>query len=277
MNYCPQEILDLLPDYHLDQLPEAEAQQVRRALQDSPECRERLAEVSEVLDRLAFAAPPAEPPPSLKARVLAAALEEREGGAAEGDPSPPPPTPPAPSESPVLRRPGGAGRRWQTVLPYLGAAAAALLCVVFGLAYLDLRAENRLLREEVGSLRVEVEDGSGGEAGDAGLVVVPVEGTERASEVRGTAVADPRTGSLAFDAYNLPEAPEGHAYHAWLVGQNGETTHLGRMEPEGGEVRMTGRAPEPLGSYQALEITAEPLGEDDGEQDGPVYLQAELT
>jgi len=273
---CPENIKGLLPDYHLDQLPNGEAEEVRRALRESPECRESLAEISEVLDHLALAAPLAEPPPALKARILAQAAQEPAPVREPGRETIPPGSAsqePAPRELRVVRP-----RRWQAVLlPYAGTAAAALLTVALGLAYLDLRAENRVLREEVGSLRAEVAERSQETPRGGELVVVPVEGTERAGGARGTAVADPQTGSLAFDAYDLPDAPEGHAYHAWLVGRDGAATDLGRMEPEGGEVRMTGRAPEDLSSYEALEVTVEPVGEEDGQKDGPVFLKAELT
>lgn len=257
---CSENIKDLLPDYHLGQLPPGEADEVRRHLQEDEECQEHLREVAEMLDLMPLAVEPVQPPAHLKERVLERVREDasRRNRTA--------PEPAAVPDAP----PSG---RWsyRRMLPAL--AAAAMVLVAFaGLAwsYLGLQEENRQLQAEVQELQEDVR-GLRGE----GLVAVPVEGTGEAPGARGTAVVDPGEGSLALNVYNLPAAPEGHSYRAWLVGAEGQNLSLGPMElDERGDGRMTGQVSEPLADYEALELTIEPEGAE--EMGGPVYLQADL-
>jgi anti-sigma-K factor RskA len=252
---CDERVESLLLDYHLGQLSDAEAEEVRLALEESAECRERLEEVSRLLDLVPLSAPRADPPAELRARVLAraTAVEDRV----------PRPTTDREDQPPVARSVG----RFRRFAPLL-AAAVLLIVVVTPLtaSYLELREENRRLEAEIRVL----------DAGDREeLRVAAVEGTDRASDARGTVVLDPSTGELAFAAYDLPSPPNGHAYHAWLIGTAG-AQDLGEMEPDaGGDVSMTGQTPDPQASYETLEVTVEPEG-GAPEKTGPIYLQGKL-
>ena len=253
---CNERIESLLPDYHLDQLSEIEAEEVRRALAESAECRERLEEIGELLDLVPFAAPQAVPPDDLKGRVLSRV--------ASATPDP------ARRLPPPVRQEERRDSRLVGLAPYLAAAVMFASLIGLALAYWDLRENNRELQAQVQRL----ESGVGQPGAGEGLSVVPIEGTGDAREATGTVVVSPATGNLALDAYNLPTPPTGHSYHAWLVGPDGDAS-LGEMELESGsEARMAGEAPGSLASYEALEVTVEPIGESG--KTGPVYLRSEL-
>lgn len=266
---CSERIKDLLPDYYLGQLSPEESEEVRAHLAEHAACRKELEEVARVLDLVPLAVQKTDPPPGLKGRVMAAALSAPQEAAEE--------TPEAEArasgvpESVTPMRDASPGRRpgWRNLLPI--AAAAAVLIAFIGLtwAYVDLRQENERLQAEV----QELQDGV---SQQSELLAVTVEGTGLAPEARGTAVVDPGTGELAFDVYNLPEAPTGHAYQAWLVGPAGDTLSLGTMDlGEQGYGQMTGAVSEPIiGQYNALKLTVEPVGAEN--MSGPVYLEASL-
>lgn len=266
---CNERIVDLLPDYHLGQLPPEEAEEVRRHLEEHPACREELAEISRVLDLVPLAVPAATPPPSLKQRTLARALGEEFGEGARESAGPPPRRERV-QELPSRGRSENRGNRWAMLPAALAAAVFVVAFAAFAWAYLDLRQDNRQLQAEVQELREEVDAGGGGE-----LVVVAVEGTGRAPEARGTAIVEPESGSLALDVYNLPAPPEGHSYRAWLVDPSGQDASLGPMEiNDRGDGRMTGGVTRPVTSFESVQVTVEPEGAE--ERTGPVYLEASL-
>lgn len=253
-------IKDLLPDYHLGHLSPEEEAEVRRHLAEHPECRETLAEVSEVLDLIPASVPPVTPPPELKSRILAR-IEKEEApeslASRERRPS-------AVGASTGERR----GRRLALLLASgLGVALLALFALTF--AYVGLDRENEALRSEVAELQNE--SGGSGE-----LQVLTAGGTDLAPEARGTVVADPANGSMALAVYGLPDLPPESDYYVWLIESGGEPVSLGKMSvDENGEGRMTGEMQGPANAYGELEITSQP--EDSETHSGEVFLQASLS
>jgi hypothetical protein len=68
--------LELIPEYVLGTLSEAETREVERALEQSPELRAEAAEVREAFGQLASALPQPAPPPNVKQRLMAAVAGE---------------------------------------------------------------------------------------------------------------------------------------------------------------------------------------------------------
>lgn len=68
---------DLVAAYALDALDDDERRAFESHLASCDACREELASLSVPVQALAYGAPPAEPPPALRGRVLAAAMAER--------------------------------------------------------------------------------------------------------------------------------------------------------------------------------------------------------
>jgi anti-sigma factor RsiW len=254
---CDGRIRDSLPDFYLGQLPPDEAEEVRRHLAEHAACREALEEVAEVMDLMPYAAPATPLPAGLKERTLSRVLAEEPP--APANPSATPPESPPPARE---------GRRPPRFLAPLAAAAALLILSLVGLSYVSLERENDQLQAEVRQLQEEA--GAGGD-----LAVLAVEGTGRAPDARGTAVIDASEGALALDVYNLPAPPEGHSYQAWLLEPGGGTVALGEMETNGrGDGRMTGTVDGSLASYDAVQVTLEPVGSED--LSGPVLMEATL-
>jgi len=144
---------DLTAAYALDALAPDEAEAYERHLSQCEECREQLAELNETATALAFATVAPAPPARLRASILDAAAAER--------------TNVVPS-----RR-----RRWVT--RGLAVAAAAVACIVVGLA-------------------VSLSQSSHPQPISASLVLGPN-----------------RTGSLHISG--LSAAPHGKTYEAWVI------------------------------------------------------------
>lgn len=72
-----QRIMDLLPDFLMGGLPEAERAEVTAALRGSAALRAEVAALSEALFGLAEALPPVPPDPAVRARLLASAAQDR--------------------------------------------------------------------------------------------------------------------------------------------------------------------------------------------------------
>ena len=101
--------------YALGALPEDERAELERHLQECPSCRRELAELQAAVDVLPGATPPVQPPPELRARIMAAVESEAELLRAAG----------AGADRPRGRRRGP--RRWfPRPLAATTAAAAAL-------------------------------------------------------------------------------------------------------------------------------------------------------
>ena len=64
--------------YALGALPEDERAKLERHLQECPSCRRELAELQAAVDVLPGAAPPVQPPPELRARIVTAVESEAE-------------------------------------------------------------------------------------------------------------------------------------------------------------------------------------------------------
>ena len=121
-----REASEALGAYLLEALPDDEREAFEAHLADCPICQEEIAQLQIVADALPGAAPPIEPPPELKDRIMAIVHSEAELLQASGADADRPPRP-----EPARKRPS---RGWLGGLLTRPAFAAAAACglLIFG-------------------------------------------------------------------------------------------------------------------------------------------------
>ncbi|UCC89998.1 MAG: anti-sigma factor [Anaerolineales bacterium] len=221
-------ILELLPAYALDCLGEEELVRVSVHVGECPECRAGLSAYQAVVDQLALAVPLAEPPASLKSRLM-----ER--------------TQPGRTRLPAQAR--SSGWEWLTGLMQRSAPAWGLVSLAL-IAVLIL--SNLWLWGQL--------SGPSSPPEPALASTISLTGTQAAPEASGLLIinTDPERGTLVVDA--LPPLDPDQQYQLWLI-QDGRRTSGGvfSVNQEGsGWLRIS--APQPLPSYSAFGITIEPAG-----------------
>ncbi len=212
---------DLKDAYALGALDDDERREFESYLAAHPELQAEVDDLNSVADLLAFAPPEYEPSPELRRTLL------RKIGGAEEDAALPGA---APLRTGLRRLFGPAG---------LAAAAAILAVVGLFIWNASLRGENEDLRGELETRQTYELHGSG-EAEDVQGEVVEL-GSRRA----------------VLMAEDLPPAPEGHVYEAWVM-------HDGVPEPAGTFHSQDGQAVTRIeGSLEgadAVAVTVEPSG-----------------
>jgi anti-sigma-K factor RskA len=176
------ELLDTAAAWVLGALPDDEAASFAAVLADSPEAQAAVARLQPVADALGLAVPAAEPPPRLKANVMAIVEREAELLAAAGPEADRPPQP--------ERR---QRRRWLGSLfarPWLaGTAVACALAIGIGIG-------------------VAV-------SGGPSTVDHPVTGVQQWASVSGDLVQRGDAGELELT--DMPRLPAGQVYKVWLM------------------------------------------------------------
>ena len=219
------------------------------------------------------AAPPADPPEALRARVL-----ERIWSVDVGQPLPIPPS------ARVLSMPkeeGGAGvwaaKRGSQFRPGRWLPLAAALVIAVGLGVDAVR-----LRERIGSLEQRVRDISArANASERELTSVRQSATEAQTLVVVLASSDlirvdlagqpsapmatarafwSRSRGLIFTASSLPPLPAGRTYQLWIVTPDAPVS-AGLLKPgERGDVHAVFTAPRDVARVAAVAVTIEPEG-----------------
>ncbi len=216
---------DLKEAYALGALSEEERQEFEDYLAAHPELRAEVDDLKSVANLLALAPQEYEPPPELR-RNLMDRIAASSPGATLAD---------RPPRQGVLRRLFGPG----------GLVAATVLALAFvGLFVwnVSLHGENEAMRDELQAQRTTYE----------------LQGTGADRDVRGEVV---RIGDerAVLVAENLPSAPEGKVYEAWLM-RDDIPEPAGLFEP----TRDGGAAAAPIeGSLRdadAVAVTVEPSG-----------------
>ena len=178
----PEAIHDLTSAYALDALDAHEADEFEQHLRHCERCQSELAELQEVTTALAYAAPPAAVPETLRGRILEQARSER---------------------SNVIPFPQKRGRtNW-----VLAAAASVAAAAAIGLGVWAAMLNNDLGSERQARNRL---------AEAIALVAAP--GAEHVDLSGGNgslAVGPSGRGVLVIPG--LPKAPEGRTYQAWVI------------------------------------------------------------
>jgi anti-sigma-K factor RskA len=211
----------------------AEYKEYKRFTRHLDRCRSCVEEVRgfrEVATTLAFATA-AEPPPGLRARVMAAVAR----------------TPQAPPQARPQAQPGpGLARTWVPWLSGAVAMAGIVLAVVFGFA--QARTEQQLNQERAQNQAIAAVLA----APDARLI-----SQRTGAGGVATVVLDAARHELIVTTSGLPSLPAGKVYQLWLIGPK-KVTPAGLLPPA-----SSGRTPPVLASGLAagdkLAMTVEPV------------------
>lgn len=232
----PAEYDELIPLYAIGALEPAEAEAARQHLETCPICQEALRDYQVVAEKLLYQVPALEPPPALRAKLLARLRAQPAVHAAA---------------SPQLASRSGWRRFWEgtIVLPRWAALGALVVLLVLGGVALSERARYAALADalEMGRILSAPDHMS-----------VSLEATQQAPEARGVVYMQPGSSTALLVVYRLATLPPDKAYQVWLIhdGQR-DSGGLFRVRPDG-HATMLIRAPRPLQSYQQIGITTEP-------------------
>ena len=223
---------DLAAAYALGALDDEERREFEGYLTQHPELQAEVEELDEAAKLLALAPQEYEPPPSLRRNLL-----ERVGGEA------------GPSFSDRRQR----SRLGALLGPAGLGMAAAILAVLVGLVVwnLSLQDSNEELRADVRELQGEATRADAEE-----IRTYELQGSGAASEAHGQ-VMTTGEGPAVLMAQDLPPAPEGQVYEAWVL-HDGVPQPAGLFEPVGEPAVAAIEAP--LEGADAVAVTLEPDG-----------------
>jgi anti-sigma-K factor RskA len=178
----PEAIHDLTPAYALDALDSHEAAEFEQHLRHCERCRSELTDLQEVTASLAYAAPPAPLPGALRARILDQARAERTN---------------------VIPFPSRRSRTTWALAAAASVAAAAAIGLGIWAAILnnDLGAERSARSRAAEAIAL---------VGAPGTAHVDLSGASGSLAV-GT------SGRAVLVISNLPQAPPGRTYEAWVI------------------------------------------------------------
>ncbi len=223
-----------LAGHALGALDVEERLRVEEHLESCSSCRDVLADYQAVSEELAFAIPPVQPPPRLRARLIATTAS----------------SPTRSGERERLRF--WQGRRFQlAVLAFL---------LVFGVFNLNLLKQvNELRRAQADLLRqAQAYQAALALMGDPDVQVAVLEG----EGVQGTLLFDPEGQIAVLTVQGLEALPEGQDYQLWLI-QPDETRLSGGVfdaDVETGFTSFVIHAPQALDSFVGVGVTIEPAG-----------------
>jgi anti-sigma-K factor RskA len=225
--------------YALDALDGTERHEFEALLSRSSVAQREVAELKEVVSLLAYAAPAAAAPVSLRERVLGEAQRVRPMAA--------------------VRRPH-AKRLGMFALPYLAVAASITGIVVLGGRYAAERDARAALAATTDTLRQAL--ASRDVIIDALLApdvaTVKLSATDRPPSAR--MYWNRATGQVILAAFQLPPAREGRTYQLWGIALDGAPVSLGTFNTQpSGEARHVGTAPSGL-TIAVGAVTEEPAG-----------------
>ncbi|MGE3540724.1 MAG: anti-sigma factor [Candidatus Tectimicrobiota bacterium] len=234
----------LLAGYLLRALEVEELRAVSAHLATCGPCQASLEVYQAVLDQLAQAVPPQEPPARIQQRLLTAALEAPEEPATLSD-----------RRLQSKRRPSSWG--WALT------AANLLLCL--GLAWLTWQARQEVIQTQ--RTLQELQQRLALQHQALTLIATPagrtvtLRGEPASGQAHGVLWLQPEDVRALLVVQDMPPLQAHRAYQLWLVWGDRQRDNGGvfRVDEHGfGMLQIT--APRPLASYRAIGITEEPAG-----------------
>jgi anti-sigma factor RsiW len=221
------ELHTLTGAYALDAVSDVERAEFERHLGECPACRQEVEELRATGARLAVAEA-VEPPAHLRSRVFAEVTRTRQ----------------LPPRVAAAVAPGRA-RTWQVRVALFGAAAAAVVAVVFGVHTASSDRQLDAAQQEQASLNA--------------VLTAPDASTLKGSGLAGaTLVVSRDQGKAVLLASGFPALDGDHAYQVWFTGTDG-TRSAGLMQPESPHQLRPMLAAIPPGTDH-IGITVEPAG-----------------
>lgn len=225
---------ELLAAYALDTIEDGEASLVRDHLLTCEACQIQLAEIRSLFALLPEGVDDVAPPAGLQARILAEAV----GSIQNAMPV---------AAQPVVRLP----ERPRSFAPrqLLAIAAALFVGAVLGAALWSA------IRPSSGSDDLDglLQAIAGGDS-----IVLPMNGTAEAPDVRAALVVRPEADIVHVLASNVPALPAGQAYHLYLY-ENGQPVHAASFLPdEDGKVNAVLNVD--FDRFEAMEVDIQALG-----------------
>jgi anti-sigma-K factor RskA len=244
---------ELVEEYALGLLDEAEAAWVVAHLEGCAECRALADEAQQTAALLATTAPPMEPSPETRDRLFERVRQARVVGQTRGRPAP---LPRAPGSRQGARLPLPRFNPWPALAALNLGLAAAL--AVWGLALQTqvqtLSAQNQALSEQLRRQEVRLALVS-----QATAQVMDLAGTESAPGLGGRAYLDHNTGTVWVTLRGLPEVQADETLQLWLIRPDGPVSAGVFAAADGqGEVWLTGI--DYLGEVSAVGVSREQTG-----------------
>ncbi len=217
-------LAELIPAYSIGATDPAETQMIEAALDNCAELRPLLASYQAIGDDLALGVPQVTPSARLRDNLMAAVGEQ----------------------SPALAPPSRKPFPWRTAV----LVAVAALLVVSNIWWL---VRLGALQRELGALVAEQ---------NADTAVGWVAFTPLTDEVEPSIVMiwDARTGTATLYTEGLPSLGADQSYQLWLLRGEARTSAGVFQQDADGRGVLIFDVPEPLNTFSALGITAEPLG-----------------
>jgi len=240
---------EMLPAHALSALDASEAQALNEHLAECAECRQELAHWENTAAALALNAPPMEPSPAVRDRIMNAVRADDKDD----------------KDARVV--PFASPRRnvWRS-FGSLGAIAAVILFVALLVGIVVLWQQNRRLQQENELVKLLNEPGS------------------RLAELKGTTQASGAIAKLAYDkngrallvANGLPPAPQGKEYQLWfIVGTNPPVPGKTFAPDKAGRGTLNDQVPKQALDSAVFAITLEPAGGVNAPT-GAIYLSSGL-
>ena len=262
-------IAELIPAYSLGALDPEERSFVERHLAQCPGAARELAQYAILDEPLLYSVPPVAAPPAVLER-LRTALAQTAGT--------PQTTSGAGQTGSALDRdrPPGFAQWWRwfsqprwRISPLL-AACFVLLLVGFGLYWnQQLKGVHTLQDQLAEQLEHQVEFMVLVGAGNAQRVELPP-ATGSPSTINAAVVLDPERTEAFLYVEEFPMLPNDQIYQLWLIQGDIRTSGgVFQVDEEGNGVLYI-EAPEPLGAYDAIGITPEPVGGSPGPTAPPI-------
>lgn len=246
--------------YALGALNPGERAEFEAHLATCAQCAAEVWAFSSVASDLAQTAPPAEPSPAVRARLMAAIAGGTKEQVVMTTQTRPPAAPPRTARG-----------------PWLAAAASALIAIALGAYTVQLR--NRIVNleraQDQAAVRyaysLELASGAAREAASQAEEVAAVLAAPDLAQVllAGQPAAPSasarafwsRSRGLVFNAANMPALPAGRTYQLWVIPAQAPPISAGLIKPDAsGRVTAVFKTPPDLPTPTAMAVTIEPDG-----------------